>query len=161
MYGLGMRGKSLQAYRGRVDLSSGGKIVIESTEALVAVDVNTGRYTGKKDAEQTILRTNLNAAAEVTRQLRLRDIGGIIVVDFIDMDDPEYRERVYQAVKSHLGRDRARTKVCGISALVLLDLSRQRVRPSLHPAMTRLCPTCAGPGRAVSPATVRPRPGRC
>lgn len=151
---LGIEEQILQAYRRKVDLSSGGHIVIESTEALVAVDVNTGRYTGKKDAEQTILRTNLDAAAEVTRQLRLRDIGGIIVVDFIDMDDPEYRERVYQAVKSHLGQDRARTKVFGISDLGLLELSRQRVRPSLQQAMTRPCPTCDGTGRVFSPETV-------
>jgi ribonuclease G len=143
-----------RAYRRKVDLASGGHVVIEATEALVAIDVNTGRYTGKKDPEQTILRTNLDAAAEVSRQLRLRDIGGIIVVDFIDMDDPEFRERVYQSMKSHLGRDRARTKVFGISDLGLLEMSRQRVRPSLFQIMSEPCSYCEGTGRVFSPETV-------
>ena len=143
-----------RAYRRTVDLASGGHVVIEATEALVAIDVNTGRYTGKKDPEQTILRTNLDAAAEICRQLRLRDIGGIIVVDFIDMDEPEYRDRVYQAMKSHLGRDRARTKVFGISDLGLLEMSRQRVRPSLFHFMTQPCSYCDGTGRVFSPETV-------
>ncbi len=143
-----------RAYRRKVDLASGGHIVIEATEALVAIDVNTGRYTGKKDPEQTILRTNLDAAAEVSRQLRLRDIGGIIVVDFIDMDDLEFRERVYQSMKSHLGRDRARTKVFGISDLGLLEMSRQRVRPSLFQIMSEPCSYCEGTGRVFSPETV-------
>ena len=143
-----------RAYRRQVDLASGGHVVIEATEALVAIDVNTGRYTGKKDPEQTILRTNLDAAAEISRQLRLRDIGGIIVVDFIDMDEPEYRDRVYQAMRSHLGRDRARTKVFGISDLGLLEMSRQRVRPSLFHILSEPCPACEGTGRVFSPETV-------
>ncbi len=151
---LGIEEQIHRAYRRTVDLASGGHIVIEATEALVAIDVNTGRYTGKKDPEQTILRTNLDAAAEICRQLRLRDIGGIIVVDFIDMDEPEYRDRVYQAMKSHLGRDRARTKVFGISDLGLLEMSRQRVRPSLFHFMTQPCSYCDGTGRVFSPETV-------
>ena len=151
---LGIEEQILRAYGRSVELASGGHIVIEATEALVAIDVNTGRYTGKKDAGQTILRTNLDAAAEVSRQLRLRDIGGIIVVDFIDMDEPEFRDRVYQAMKSHLGRDRARTKVFGISDLGLLEMSRQRVRPSLYHMMSEPCPYCGGTGRVFSPETV-------
>jgi ribonuclease G len=151
---LGIEEQIHRAYRRKVELASGGHIVIEATEALVAIDVNTGRYTGKKDPEQTILRTNLDAAAEISRQLRLRDIGGIIVVDFIDMDEPEFRDRVYQAMKSHLGRDRARTKVFGISDLGLLEMSRQRVRPSLFHIMTQPCSYCDGTGRVFSPETV-------
>ena len=142
------------AFRRRVDLKSGGYIVIEHTEALVTVDVNTGRYTGKKDPAKTIVKTNIEAAAEITRQLRIRDIGGIIVCDFIDMDDAEDRNRVQHEMKSHLGRDRARTKVFTISELGLLELSRQRVRPSLIQTATQPCPSCDGTGRVLAPETV-------
>jgi len=142
------------AFRRKVGLASGGHIIIESTEALVAVDVNTGRYTGKKDPEETILRTNLDAAKEISRQLRLRDIGGIIVCDFIDMEKEEYRDRVQNEMKTWLGRDRARTKVFGISELGLLEMSRQRVRPNLYQAMTERCPACDGTGRVLAPETL-------
>ncbi len=142
------------AFRRKVTLPSGGHIVIEQTEALVAIDVNTGRYTGKKDPAHTILRTNMDAAVEVCRQLRLRDIGGIIVVDFIDMDDADARNKVLQQMKTHVGRDRARTKVFGISELGLLQMSRQRVAPSLHQKMTDACPFCRGSGRILAPETV-------
>ncbi|MFO7587999.1 MAG: Rne/Rng family ribonuclease [Gemmatimonadota bacterium] len=142
------------AFRRRVELKSGGHIVIEHTEALVAIDVNTGRYTGRKDPAKTILRTNLDAAAEIARQLRLRDIGGIIVCDFIDMDDQESRDKVLGEMKGCLGRDRARTKMFGISDLGLMELSRQRVRPSLVQMMTVPCPSCDGTGRVLAPETV-------
>ncbi len=142
------------AFSRRAELPSGGHIVIDHTEALVAIDVNTGRYTGKQDPEETILRTNLDAAREICRQLRLRDVGGIIVCDFIDMEDLDNRERVVHEMKSHLGRDRARSKVFGISELGLLEMSRQRVRPSLFQAMTEACPACEGTGRVLSPETV-------
>ncbi len=142
------------AFRRRVELKSGGHVVIEHTEALVAIDVNTGRYTGKKDPAKTILRTNLDAAGEIARQLRLRDIGGIIVCDFIDMDDQESRDKVLNEMKSYLGRDRARTKVFGISELGLMEISRQRVRPSLVQMMTVPCPSCDGTGRVLAPETV-------
>ncbi|MCK5489932.1 MAG: Rne/Rng family ribonuclease [Gemmatimonadetes bacterium] len=142
------------AFRRRVDLKSGGYIVIEHTEALVAVDVNTGRYTGKKDPVKTILKTNIEAAAEIARQLRLRDVGGIIVLDFIDMDEQENRDRVQHEMRSHLGRDRARTKMFAISDLGLLEMSRQRVRPSLVQTATQPCPSCGGTGRVLAPDTV-------
>ncbi|MDT8435551.1 MAG: Rne/Rng family ribonuclease, partial [Gemmatimonadota bacterium] len=142
------------AFRRRVDLKSGGHIVIEHTEALVAIDVNTGRYTGKKDPAKTILRTNLDAAGEIARQLRLRDIGGIIVCDFIDMDEREAREKVLNEMRSFVARDRARTKVFEISELGLLEMSRQRVRPSLVQMMTVPCPSCDGTGRVLAPETV-------
>jgi ribonuclease G len=151
---FGVEEEIRRAFNRKVVLPSGGHIIIEQAEALVAIDVNTGRYTGKKDPAQTILRTNMDAAVEVCRQLRLRDIGGIIVVDFIDMDDPAAREDVLQQVRSQLGRDRARTKVFPISDLGLMEMSRQRVRPSLHQTMTTACPYCDGDGRILAPETV-------
>jgi ribonuclease G len=142
------------AFQRRVDLPSGGYIIIEPTEALVSIDVNTGRYTGKKDPEHTILRTNLDAAREVARQLRLRDVGGIIVVDFIDMESQGNRDKVLHELKTHLGRDRARTKAFEVSDLGLIEMTRQRVRPSLMQALTEPCEHCAGSGRVYTPATV-------
>ncbi|MEK6609779.1 MAG: ribonuclease E/G, partial [Gemmatimonadota bacterium] len=136
------------------DLPTGGHILIEHTEALVAIDVNTGRYTGKKDPEKTILKTNVDAAREIARQLRLRDIGGIIVCDFIDMETRGNRERVLQELRQVLARDRARTRAFAVSDLGLIEMTRQRVRPSLYQSMTQACPTCAGSGRVFLPETV-------
>jgi ribonuclease G len=144
----------LEAFQRRVVLPSGGYIIIEPTEALVSIDVNTGRYTGKKDPEKTILRTNLDAAREIARQLRLRDVGGIIVCDFIDMESKQNREKVLQELRTHLGRDRARTKAFQVSELGLIEMTRQRVRPSLYHTQTAPCPTCAGSGRIFTPETV-------
>ncbi|HEX4633672.1 MAG TPA: Rne/Rng family ribonuclease [Gemmatimonadales bacterium] len=138
----------------RVDLPTGGYIIIQPTEALVSIDVNTGRYTGKKDPENTILRTNLEASREVARQLRLRDIGGIIVVDFIDMETRGNRDKVLHELRTHLGRDRARTKAYAVSELGLIEMTRQRVRPSLWQSMTADCPTCSGTGRVFRPEVV-------
>jgi len=143
-----------KAFHSKVVLPSGGYIIIEPTEALVSIDVNTGRFTGKKDPENTILRTNLDAAHEIAKQLRLRDIGGIIVVDFIDMDSQVNRERVSQELRSHLGRDRARTKAFEVSGLGLIEMTRQRVRPSLFQALTEPCEHCGGTGRLYTPETV-------
>jgi ribonuclease G len=141
-------------FKPRVDLPTGGYLVIQPTEALTSIDVNTGRYTGKKDAESTILKTNLEAAREVARQLRLRDIGGIIVVDFIDMESRGNRDKVLQELRTHLGRDRARTKAFAVSELGLIEMTRQRVRPSLWHSMTVECPTCNGTGRVFRPEVV-------
>jgi len=138
----------------RVDLPTGGYVVIEQTEALVSIDVNTGRYTGKKDPEKTILRTNLEAAREIARQLRLRDIGGIIVCDFIDMETRANRDKVLQELRQHLARDRARTRAFAVSDLGLIEMTRQRVRPSLIQSQTEACPTCSGTGRVFLPETV-------
>ena len=143
-----------EAFQRRVMLPSGGYIIIEPTEALVSIDVNTGRYTGKKDPEKTILRTNLDAAREIARQLRLRDIGGIIVCDFIDMESKQNREKVLQELRQYLARDRARTKAFQISDLGLVEMTRQRVRPSLYQSQTETCPCCAGTGRIFTPETV-------
>jgi ribonuclease G len=126
------------AMQREVRLSSGGSIVIEPTEALVSIDVNTGRYTGRKDPEATILRTNLEAAREIARQLRLRDIGGIIVCDFIDMELAANRKKVLHELKSWLGRDRAKTKAFEVSDLGLIEMTRQRRRPSLYQTATEV-----------------------
>jgi ribonuclease G len=141
-------------FKRRCDLPSGGYLIIEPTEALVSVDVNSGRYTGKKDPEKTILKTNLEAAREVARQLRLRDVGGIIVCDFIDMEVKANRERVLQELRMHLARDRARTKAFAVSDLGLIEMTRQRVRASHLQNMTQACPTCRGTGRVFTPETI-------
>ena len=144
-------------FKARVELPTGGSLVIQPTEALISIDVNTGRYTGKKDPEKTILRTNLEAAREIARQIRLRDIGGIIVCDCIDMETRSNREKVLQELRTHLGRDRARTKALAVSELGLVEMTRQRVRPSLWHSMTTDCPTCAGTGRVFTPEVVSRR----
>jgi len=144
-------------FKARCDLPTGGYIIIQPTEALVSIDVNTGRYTGKKDPEKTILKTNLESAREIARQIRLRDIGGIIVCDFIDMETRANRERVLQELRTHLGRDRARTKAFAVSELGLIEMTRQRVRPSLWHSMTSECPDCKGTGRVFTPEVVARR----
>ncbi len=141
-------------FKRRCDLPSGGYLIIEPTEALVSVDVNSGRYTGKKDPEKTILRTNTEAAREVARQIRLRDIGGIIVCDFIDMETKANRDKVLQELRTHLGRDRARTKAFAVSDLGLIEMTRQRVRQSHLQNMTEACPTCHGTGRVFTAETI-------
>jgi len=143
-----------EAFQRRVDLPSGGYIVIEPTEALVSIDVNTGRYTGRKDPEKTILRTNLDAAREIARQLRLRDVGGIIVCDFIDMESRANQERVLQELRTYLNRDRARTRAFQVSELGLVEMTRQRVRPPLFQSLTEPCAHCGGTGRVFTPDTV-------
>ncbi|HEY3491522.1 MAG TPA: Rne/Rng family ribonuclease [Solirubrobacterales bacterium] len=144
-------------FKARVELPTGGSLIIQPTEALISIDVNTGRYTGKKDPEKTILRTNLEAAREIARQIRLRDIGGIIVCDFIDMETRSNRDKVLQELRTHLGRDRARTKALAVSELGLVEMTRQRVRPSLWHSMTTDCPTCGGSGRVFTPEVVARR----
>lgn len=143
-------------FQRRVDLPTGGSVIIEQTEALVSIDVNTGRYTGGRgqDPEKTILRTNVEAAREIGRQLRLRDIGGIIVIDFIDMGNQKNRDRVLRELRTALTRDRARTKTFQVSELGLVEMTRQRVRPSLMSSMTLVCPGCDGTGRVFKPEVV-------
>jgi ribonuclease G len=141
-------------FKPRIDLPSGGYLIMQPTEALVSIDVNTGRYIGKRDPEKTILRTNIEAAREIARQIRLRDVGGIIVCDFIDMETKANRDRVITELRTHLGRDRARTRAYAVSELGLVEMTRQRVRPSLWASMTRECPVCHGTGRVFSPEVV-------
>lgn len=141
-------------FKRRCDLPSGGYIIIEPTEALVSIDVNSGRFVGKKDPEKTIFKTNSEAAREIARQVRLRDIGGIVVCDFIDMETRQNRERVLNELRTHLGRDRARTKAFAVSDLGLIEMTRQRVRQSHLQSMTESCPTCNGTGRVFTPETI-------
>ncbi len=146
----GVEGALRRSMARKVFLPSRGHIVIEQTEALVAVDVNTGKFTSGR-AGGPILRTNLEAAREVAKQARLRDIGGIIIIDFIDMDTEEEREQVLAELRAHLARDRAKTRAWGISELGLVEMSRQRVRPSLLQSLTEPCPHCNGTGRILTP----------
>jgi ribonuclease G len=146
--------KIIKALERRVWLRSGGYIIIERTEALTAVDVNTGRFVGKRNQEETILKTNLEATQEVVRQLRLRNVGGIIIIDFIDMEKEANRKKVYDALKEALKRDKARTNILKISELGLVEMTRQRTRESLENQLLRPCPHCEGRGKIKSPATV-------
>ncbi len=134
----------------KVWLKSGGYIVIEQTEALVAIDVNTGRFVGKRNLEETILKTNLEAAREIVYQLRLRNIGGIIIIDFIDMEKPENREKVFNALKEHLKKDKAKSNVLKISEFGLVEMTRKRTRESLCKIISEECPYCEGTGRVRS-----------
>ncbi len=134
----------------KVWLKKGGYLVFDQTEAMVVVDVNTGRFVGKRDQEETILETNLLAAREVPRQLRLRDIGGIIVIDFIDMESEANKKKVLTELRNHLRRDRSRAKAFAISDLGLVEISRKRVRPSLLHFLSEECPYCRGTGKVLS-----------
>ncbi|HZL80162.1 MAG TPA: Rne/Rng family ribonuclease [Candidatus Limnocylindrales bacterium] len=138
----------------QVNLKSGGCIVIDETEALVAIDVNTGRHKGGKDQEALILKVNLEAAEEITRQLRLRNMGGLIVLDFIDMKSGRDRQHVYQRVKEGLRRDKAKTHILPISQLGLMEMTRQRHSESVHAAVYDDCPYCKGRGKVKSSVTM-------
>ncbi len=151
---FGLESELEQALQPKVWLRSGGSLVIEQTEALVAIDVNTGRYVGGADLEETVYRINLEAAREVARQLRLRNLGGIIVVDFIDMEVEEHRAALLELVRQELARDRARTLVGDVGPFGLVQLTRKRTERSLERALTRGCPTCEGLGRVKAPETV-------
>ncbi len=142
----GIEDQLYDLHTARVELPSGGYLVIDSTEALVAIDVNSGRSTRERNIEETAVKTNLEAADEVARQLRLRDLAGIIVIDFIDMDDRRNNSQVERRLKDALGSDRARVQVGRISALGLLEMSRQRLRPSILESSTVVCPHCNGTG---------------
>ena len=142
------------ALRPKVWLKSGGYLVINPTEALVAIDVNTGRYVGKHNLEETALTTNLEAVEEVVRQIRLRDLGGIIVLDLIDMIEQEHREQVFQALEGELRKDRSKNKVLTISEFGLVEITRKRSRANLERLLTQTCPYCEGSGRIKSVATI-------
>src|SRR6266542_3253765 len=142
------------AFARQVHLKSGGYIVIDETEALVAIDVNTGRHKGGKDQESTILKVNLEAADEICRQLRLRNMGGLIVLDFIDMKSRRDQQQVYQRVKEGLKRDRAKTHILPISQLGLMEMTRQRHTESVRAAVYDDCPYCKGRGKVKSPLTM-------
>jgi ribonuclease G len=142
------------AFARQVHLKSGGYIVVDETEALVAIDVNTGRHKSSKDPESTILKVNLEAAEEICRQLRLRNMGGLIVLDFIDMKLHKDRQQVYQRVRDGLRRDRAKTHILPISQLGLMEMTRQRHTESVREAVYDDCPYCKGRGKVKSPLTM-------
>lgn len=151
---FGIEAEIAKALKSKVWLKSGGYIVINQTEALVAIDVNTGKYVGRKNLEETVFKTNLEAIREIVRQVRLRDLGGIIVLDFIDMEDLENRGRVFEALESEIRKDRSKTKILQISEFGLVEMTRKRVRQSLERSLTQACPQCGGSGRVKSNTTV-------
>ncbi|SDU24356.1 ribonuclease G [Verrucomicrobium sp. GAS474] len=142
------------AFRRQVWLPCGGYLVIDETEALVAVDVNTGRNKGGKDQDKTITQTNLEAAEEVARQLRLRNIGGLVIIDFIDMRDRKDQQAVVNKLKDGVRRDKAKTNILPISSLGLLEMTRQRVQESISRSLYAECPHCKGRGMVKSPETM-------
>jgi ribonuclease G len=151
---FGVAGELERALRSKVWLESGGYIVINQTEALVAIDINTGRFTGKKTLEDTIVKTNVEAVKEIVRQIRLRDLGGIIVVDFIDMEERKSRQKVMGALEQELKKDRSPSKVISVNEFGLVILTRKRVRQSLERTLCEPCPYCSGSGMVKSVTTV-------
>lgn len=143
-----------RALQRKVWLQCGGYIVIDRTEALTAIDVNTGKFVGSVDLEDTVLKTNLEAAREIARQLRLRDIGGIIIIDFIDMTSQEHQKMVLSALAEELKKDRTRAHILGLTQLGLVEITRKKVRQSLDEVLEKICPYCEGRGRILSEDTV-------
>ena len=143
-----------KAVRPKVWLKSGGYLVVNQTEALVAIDINTGKYVGTNSLEETVFTLNLEAVREIARQLRLRDLGGIVVIDFIDMEDPAHRLELYQALETELEGDSARIQLLPMSDIGLIQLTRKRTRPSLDRTLSRECPYCHGSGRIKALATI-------
>jgi ribonuclease G len=138
----------------KIWLKSGGYIVIESTEALTVIDVNTGSYVGKRNLEETIAKTNLEAVKEIAYQIRLRNIGGLIVIDFIDMNREADKEKVFYALKEALEKDKAKTAVLRMSELGLIEMTRKRTKEDINLFLTESCPYCEGKGRLKSPTTI-------
>ncbi len=138
----------------RVDLKSGGYLVFDQTEALTTIDVNTGGYVGARNFDDTIFKTNLEAALAIARQLRLRNLGGIIIIDFIDMVRTDHQEAVLAELRKQLGRDRTKVTVSGFTQLGLVEMTRKRTRESLAHLLCQPCPTCSGKGQVKNPRTV-------
>ena len=138
----------------RVRMPSGGYLIFEQTEAMYVVDVNSGPYAAKEKQEDNSLKTNLEAAREIAKQLRLRDIGGIIVVDFIDLRDNKNRKKIYDELKKEFKKDQAKTNIIGMSDFGLVQITRQRIRPSVVNSVSKVCPMCGGTGNVVSQDTI-------
>ncbi|MES2995364.1 MAG: Rne/Rng family ribonuclease [Verrucomicrobiota bacterium] len=151
---VGIQKQIDEAFSRQVWLKCGGYIVIDETEALISIDVNTGRNRGAKDVDKMILETNVEAAQEVARQLRLRNIGGLIVIDLIDMRHRKDQQTVYKAIKDRLKKDKAKTQVLQISPIGLMEMTRQRLNESLRDSMYEPCPYCQGRGRVKTPMTM-------
>ena len=151
---IGMQKQIDEAFSRQVWLPCGGYIVIDETEALIAIDVNTGRNRGSKDVDKMILETNIEAAREVARQLRLRNIGGLVVIDLIDMRHRKDQQTVYKVIRDRLKKDKAKTQVLQISPIGLMEMTRQRINESLRDSMYEPCPYCQGRGRVKTPMTM-------
>ncbi|MDP8221856.1 MAG: Rne/Rng family ribonuclease [Candidatus Lernaella stagnicola] len=151
---FGLEVEIARALQPKVWLKSGGYIIIEQTEALTAIDVNTGRFVGKHNLEDTILKTNLEAIKEICFQLRLRNIGGLIIIDFIDMEKEGNREKVFRALQEQLTRDRAKTNILKISELGLVEMTRKRTRESIARVLSEPCPYCEGKGYVKSKTAI-------
>ncbi|MGB5159380.1 Rne/Rng family ribonuclease [Desulfobacterium sp. N47] len=149
-----LEGDVSRALRRKIWLKSGGYIIIEHTEALVAIDVNTGRYVGKHNLEETILKTNLEAVKEIAYQIRLRDIGGIIIIDFIDMEKKQNQEKVFNAFREALVKDKSKTNILPISEMGLIQMTRKRIRSPLIQALCEPCFYCEGEGKLLSRQTI-------
>lgn len=143
-----------RALEPRVALKSNGYLIIEQTEAMTTVDVNTGAFVGHRNLEETIFKTNLEAATAIARQLRLRNLGGIIILDFIDMKDPEHQRQVLRTLEKALEKDHAKTRITGVSELGLVEMARKRTRESLEQMLCEPCPVCQGRGQVKSAETV-------
>ncbi|MCW8854514.1 MAG: ribonuclease E/G, partial [Gammaproteobacteria bacterium] len=138
----------------KAHLKSGGYLIIDQTEAMTTIDVNTGAFVGHRNLEETIFKTNLEAAQAIARQLRLRNLGGIIILDFIDMLEEDHRRQVLRALEKALEKDHARTHVCEVSSLGLVEMTRKRTRESLEHILCEVCPTCEGRGSVKTSETV-------
>ena len=137
-----------------VQLKSGGSLVIDQTESMTTVDVNTGAFVGYRNLEETIFKTNLEAAQTLARQLRLRNLGGIIIIDFIDMSEQDHKDQVIKALDKYLSRDHVRTQICEVSSLGLVEMTRKRTRESLEHVLTSECPFCLGRGSMKTAETI-------
>ncbi|MEM6365300.1 MAG: ribonuclease E/G, partial [Planctomycetota bacterium] len=149
-----LEGEIVKINQRHVSLPDGGSIVIDPTEALVAIDVNSGNFRGKGSAEENAFRLNISAAKEIARQLRLRDLGGVIVNDFIDMRKESYRRKVERVLRDAMAGDRARTKILRTSPFGLIEMTRQRIRPSLKRSIYQDCPCCEGRGLVKTPESM-------
>ncbi len=138
----------------KVELKSGGYLIFDQTEAMTTIDINTGAFVGHRNLEETIFKTNLEAATAIGRQLRLRNLGGIIIIDFIDMEDPEHQRQVLRTLQRQLDKDHAKCKVTGVSELGLVEMTRKRTRESLEQVLCETCETCSGRGMIRTPETV-------
>jgi len=143
-----------KALERKVSLKSGGYLIIDQTEAMTTIDVNTGGFVGHRNLEETIFKTNLESAQAIVRQLRLRNLGGIIIIDFIDMSDEEHKRQVLRALEKHLNKDHAKTNVCEVSSLGLVEMTRKRTRESLEHILCEPCPCCNGRASLRTPETV-------
>ncbi|MGO9987650.1 MAG: ribonuclease G [Steroidobacteraceae bacterium] len=143
-----------KALERKVSLKSGGHLILDQTEAMTTIDVNTGAFVGHRNLEETIFRTNLEAAVAIARQLRLRNLGGIIIIDFIDMEEPEHRRQVIQALEKALSDDHVKTSISSVSPLGLVEMTRKRTRESLEHLLCQPCPTCEGRGFVKTAETV-------